>query len=290
MLSSKNYSDPDKDYGDCTVIIHNNKAVIYDCGSIEHAQHAIKLLQSNGISTADCILSHNDDDHYKGFEYLIDNGYVKHFFTIDVLKYKTNILDAIDDGRKSDNSISEQIESTYDNLSALSKSTQILDIYEFSHLLPSFITFVGPEKDYFINVAAKGLDTRESNTVDSTTFTNASSIQIRVSLNTTHIMLTGDCAIEAIPDSVDFREYNYLQIPHHGNEDAAEDLFDRVGRNNNITYLVSDNKGNANGGSDNLVKKGYSNHSAENTKDGTINVKDSPSTKTAYISRAPLGL
>lgn len=290
MLSSKNYSDSGKDYGDCTVIIHNGKAVVYDCGSVEHAEQVIKLLKQNGISMADCILSHNDDDHYKGFEHLIKNGYVKGFYTIDVMSYKNDILNAIGDKRKSDNSIEEQIDKTYDNLSALSDLIQIRDIYKYKHLMPSFISFVGPEKDYFINATAKGLDTREGDYVDSATFTNASSIQIKVNLGNTCVMLNGDCAIEAIPENVDFKDYNYLQIPHHGNEEVAESLFDRVGNYNDVTYLVSDNKGNAKGGSDNLVKKGYSNHSAENTKNGTINVNNVPSAKTTYIRRTPLGL
>ncbi len=289
MLSSKSYDEPTHDYGDCTIIIFNGKAVVYDCGSTEHAEEVIKILNANDIQKADCILSHNDDDHCAGFKYLIDNDRVDHFYTIKVSLYKQEILDAIDDGRRNIDGISKQIDEIYDNLSELSNLITIRDIYKYKTFLPHHITFVGPEKEYFIQAAAQGLDSRDPNTVDKTSFTNASSIQIAVDLGGAKILLTGDGAVNAIPETVNFSKFDYIQIPHHGNEEMADALFERVGRNNDIEYLISDNKGNATGGSDNLVSKGYKNHKARNTKNETIDIPNSASTKNSYLPRTSLG-
>lgn len=290
MLSSRFYDEPTQDYGDCTVILYNGQAVVYDCGSTEHAEEVIKILNANGIQKADCILSHNDDDHYKGFKHLIDNNRVNHIYTIKVSLYKQDILDAIDDGRRNIDGISKQIDEIYDNLNELSKLITIRDIYNYKTFLPHFIKFIGPEKEYFIKAAAQGLDSRDSDTVDKTSFTNASSIQLDIDLGGSKILLTGDCAVNAIPDTVNLGKFDYIQIPHHGNEDMADELFKRVGRNNDIVYLISDNKGNAAGGSDNLVSKDYKKHKAKNTKYENINIPNNASTKNSYLPGISLGL
>lgn len=290
MLSSKSYENTNTDYGDCTIIIYQGKALVYDCGSIEHANKVIDILDVNNIKKADCVLSHNDDDHYKGFRHLIDSGRVNCFYTIDVNKYKKAILEVINDGRRNINGISDQIDEIYDNLSELSELIAIRDIYEYKAYLPNFIKFTGPKKDYFIQTAATGLDSRDSDKVDKTSFTNASSIQLEVDLGITKILLTGDCAINAIPNNIDLSKFDFIQIPHHGNEDMADELFNRVGRNNDIVYLVSDNKGNAKGGSDSLISKKYKYHKAKNTRDETIKINDDSTTKKSYIPRASLGL
>ena len=290
MLSSKSYENINTDYGDCTVIIYQDQALVYDCGSIEHAEKVIDILNANNIKKADCVLSHNDDDHYKGFRHLIDNGIVNNFYTIDVNKYKNEILEVIDDGRRNINGISNQIDEIYDNLSELSDLITVRDIYKYKIFLPNFVKFIGPEKDYFIQTAATGLDSRDSDKVDETSFTNASSIQMEVNLGITKILLTGDCAVNAIPNNVNLSKFDYIQIPHHGNEDMADELFNRVGRNNDIVYLVSDNKGNAKGGSDGLISKNYKYHKAKNTRNETIKINNGSTTKGSYIPRTSLGV
>lgn len=291
VLSSKYYEDNTKDYGDCIVVINNGSALIYDCGSETHAKEAIKLLDENNISKADCVLSHNDDDHYDGFPYLIDNDRVNKFFTVDAKKHKETILNELNDGRRKKNSVGNRIDEIYDNIKELSDKISIYDIYSYSSSLPSFVKFIGPIKDYFVQTAAKGINDGESDNFDKTTFTNASSIQIEVNLSGTKILLTGDCAINAIPNNVNFEKYDYIQIPHHGNEEAADDLIDRVGRNNDIAYLISDNKGNANGGSDNLMTtKLYKTIKAKNTRDDIITIPNGSTTKNSYIPRATMGI
>ena len=70
ILSSKDYEEKTKNYGDCVVFIENSTAIVYDCGSEEHAKRVVKLLDENNIKEADVVLSHSDDDHFKGIPYL----------------------------------------------------------------------------------------------------------------------------------------------------------------------------------------------------------------------------
>ena len=103
-----------------------------------------------------------------------------------------------------------------------------------------------------LQAAAKGLDGREGDTIDGETITNAASVQISLTIGSAKLLLTGDCAPEAIPDSEDLSEYSHIQLPHHGKPSLAEKLFERIGQNNDMIYVVSDNTGNSNGGSDDL--------------------------------------
>ena len=116
ILSSKNYEDPSKNHGDCIVGIDGQTAIIFDCGSEEHAKRAIDILDDYGIQKATVILSHNDDDHFKGIPYLIEEGRVSKLFTILLLKYKQELLDIIDDGRRNLSSIGDAIKELYDQL------------------------------------------------------------------------------------------------------------------------------------------------------------------------------
>lgn len=268
-LSSKDYDSSSKNDGDCIIIVDNDSAVIFDCGSEEHARRAIEILDEKGIEEALVVLSHNDDDHFKGIPYLIQEGYVDTVFTLLLLKYKDEILDEIGDGRRTRKAIGEQIMAMYDNIASLGKEDVTLaDLYEDQQILPSYLSVVGPEKDYVIKAAAKGLDTEKSDQVDSESITNATSIQLCVQMGTPKVLLTGDCPPEAIPEDEDLSDYDYIQLPHHGKAASAKKIFERVGQNNEIIYIVSDNTGNSNGGSDNRTFKG---HRCKNTRtDGDI--------------------
>lgn len=114
------------------------------------------------------------------------------------------------------------------------------------------------------------------------TVTNAASVQIRIQFGSEKLLLTGDCTPAAIPEEEKLRTYKYIQLPHHGKAELAEQIFDRTYPSNSIVFLVSDNTGNTNGGSDKLKSKG---HNVKNTKmDGTIRLK-SGSSSTTYVSR-----
>lgn len=270
FLSSKNYEEGGN-CGDCIVYIENGIAIIYDCGCEQHAKRVEKLLDNYGIKKAIVILSHNDDDHFKGIPYLIDKGRVEILFTTLLLMYKDDILDRIDDKRRNRDSVAKQILDLYDNISSLSGKVVLRDVYKHSYLLPHNINFIGPEYDYMIDAVAKRLDGREGDTIDGETIVNATSVQIKLTTGDIKLLLTGDCAPKAIPDSVNLNKFTHIQLPHHGKAELAEQIFDRIGNNNALTYIVSDNTGDSNGGSDNLKTRG---RRVKNTKnDGDIDVE-----------------
>ena len=285
ILSSKNYSAPTKNHGDCIVFIEGKTAIIFDCGSEDHAKRAITLLDDHGIEKATVVLSHNDDDHFKGIPFLIEKQRVDKLFTILLLKYKDRILDEIDDGRHNRDSIARRITELYDNIASLDGKVTLRDVYEDENDFPSQMKRVGPSLEYMIQAAAKGLDTREGDKLDDETFTNAASVQIQLTHSSKRILLTGDCAPAAIPENVDLNKFDYIQLPHHGKPSLAEEIFQRANKNNNIVFLVSDNTGNTNGGSDDLNTTG---HQVKNTKQGDITISNG-STSFPYTGRT-LGL
>ena len=50
ILSSKSYEDTSKNYGDCIIGIDGQTAIIFDCGSEEHAKKAIKILDETALT------------------------------------------------------------------------------------------------------------------------------------------------------------------------------------------------------------------------------------------------
>lgn len=286
VLSSQHYKDTTKDYGDCFVFIDGKTAIVYDCGSEDHALRVISILDEYNIDKATVILSHNDDDHFAGIPLLISKGKVDKLFTILLLKYKNELLDEIDDGRINRNSIGNKITELYDNIASLSKTVSLKDVYENEDELPSQMEFVGPDFDYMIKAAAKGLDNREGDTIDGETITNAASVQIKLKLGTKKVLLTGDCTPDAFPEGIKLNSYQYIQLPHHGKPSSAKEIFKMAFPDAGITYLVSDNKGNANGGSDDLDTTG---HIVENTKYKDIVITENAEPKTSLCTGRTLG-
>ena len=133
------------------------------------------------------------------------------------MKHKKKLLDEIDDGRRNLNSIGEAIKKLYDNIASLSKKVALRDVYDDATEFPTQMKRIGPEFDYMIKAAAKGLDSREGDTIDSETITNAASVQIQLSFDSKKLLLTGDCAPAAIPETVKLSCYDFIQLPHHGN-------------------------------------------------------------------------
>lgn len=287
ILSSKNYEDLSKNYGDCIVGINGKTAIIFDCGSEEHAKRTIDILDSYGIEKATVILSHNDNDHFNGIPHLIENGRVSELFTILLLKYKKELLDKIDDGRRNISSIGESIKELYNNIASLSGKVSLKDIYENESELPAQVKRIGPDFEYMLDAVAKGLDGREGNTIDGETITNAASVQIKLNIGTATLLLTGDCAVEAIPEDEKLGNYSHIQLPHHGKPALADKIFERVGQNNDMIYIVSDNTGNSNGGSDDLNTKG---RNVKNTKNGDIEISTDSSSSYGTYTGKTLGI
>lgn len=267
ILSSKDYENADTvNYGDCILINTGSELIIYDCGHEQHAIETIKYMEKNGFQKAKFILSHNDSDHFNGIHKLLAEDKISVIKTTLLLKYKDDILNAIDDGRKSRDSVAKQILDLYNNIAQLS-GQPIEDIYEHPEPLCSEVEIVGPDFDYMIDTVAKRLDGREGNTQDGETAVNATSIQVKVKFGTHNLLLCGDCSFASIEDKV--RDYDAIQLPHHGKPKQAEAIFEKKNDQISSVYMVSDNTGNSNGGSDNLVTTGYR---VFNTKSGNITI------------------
>lgn len=261
ILSSKNYENASTtNYGDCILINTGNELVIYDCGHEAHANAVIDYMSKNGFDKAKLILSHNDSDHFDGILKLLNENKVSVIRTTLLLKYKDIILKKIDDKRKTRDSVSQQILDLYDNIAQLS-GAPLEDIYEHPEDLCDEVSIVGPDFDYMIETVAKRLDGREGNTMDGETAVNATSIQTKVLIGTHSLLLCGDCSFPAIENIV--RNYDAVQLPHHGKCKQAEKIFDKKSDQAYSVYIISDNTGNTNGGSDNLITTG---HRVYNTK------------------------
>ena len=285
FLSSKDYTDSKIiNYGDCIIIDTQKELYIYDCGSDEHANRVIDYMDKNGYDKAVFILSHNDADHFDGLELLIENKKVSKIYTTLLLKYKDEILDRIGDGRKTRDSVSKQILELYDNIAKLS-GAPIYDIYEDGNDLKDIIKIVGPDKEYMLDTVAKRLDSREGNQKDGETPVNATSIQISVLLGNKKMLLCGDCSFAAVEDIV--LDYDAIQLPHHGKVKQAELIFEKKSKQIGTLYVVSDNTGSTNGGSDDLNVKG---HRVKNTKKlGDVVITEDLLCQTSYETKRTLG-
>lgn len=284
VLSSKNYSDSETtNHGDCILINTGTELIIYDCGSENHADSVIAYMDSNGFLQAKLILSHNDSDHFNGIPKLLEQKRLSIIRTTLLLKYKDDILDRIDDGRKTRESVAKQILEAYDNIAQLS-GAPLEDIYEVTTPLCHEVSIVGPDKNYMLDTVAKRLDGREGNTVDGETAVNATSIQVSVKIGTDYLLLSGDSSFVAIEDKV--CDYSAVQLPHHGKSLQAEKIFEKKSDQATSLYVVSDNTGNSNGGSDKLVTTG---HRVLNTKTGAIAVNASSFSVSSYQTKKSLG-
>lgn len=264
FLSSKNYDDPSKNCGDCILIDTSSELVIFDCGCEDHAKQVENYMIDHNYSTAKIVLSHNDADHFDGIPYLIDKGLISEVYTLLLLKYKDDLLDLIDDGRRNRNSIAKSIEEIYDNIYSLSGKVTLKDIFTDT-TISSDIIIPGPDKDYSLNAIAKNIDSRESDHIDKETIVNAVSTQVSVTFAAgKKLLLTGDSSFKAIENNI--KTHSAIQLPHHGKLDQAEDIFSK--KDNHTIYYVSDNTGNSNGGSDKLREKYPRGHVIYNTLNG----------------------
>ena len=254
ILSSKGYEDTSKNYGDCIIIDNDEELVIYDCGSVEHAERVIEYMEKRNIEKAKVILSHNDRDHFEGIPFLVENDKVSVVYTVLLLKNKDELLKVIGDGRRNRDSIAKQILDIYDNIASLGNQG-LLENAKENKVIAKGITIVGPSHEYIINACAKHLDKREGDSIDQETIVNATSVQVAINIGSDKLLLCGDSSFKAIEDKL--VGYKYIQLPHHGKIKQAQKIFDLVGNDNGIQYIVSDNTGSSNGGSDNLPSRGY---------------------------------
>ena len=261
VLSSQQCEDKNVNNGDCFILDNGSELVLYDCGCEDYANYIIDYMKENGYEKLKIMLSHNDDDHFKGIPVLIEDGKVSEVTTVLLLRYVDDLLERIDDGRKNRDSIKRQITDMYDNIEQLS-GNNLKDAFIHTKIADG-IEISGPGKDYILDAAAKGLDTTEGDTIDGETITNATSIHAKVKLGNKYILLTGDSSFESImKEKLD--DFEIIQLAHHGKKEIAEKVFEELEDKPDKTYIISDNTGTSNGGSDKLDTKGYK---VMNTKD-----------------------
>lgn len=253
FLSSQGYKDSGENKGDCILIDTNSELVIYDCGCEEHANRVIDYMDKHHYSKAKLVLSHNDADHFDGIPYLIEAGKISDVYTLLLLKYKDDLLEKINDKRITRDSLTRRISEIFANIYSLSGKVVLKDIFSDT-FIGNGISIIGPDKEYALDAVAKRIDNRQGDTIDKETIVNAVSTQVKVIVGTKNLLLCGDSSYEAIKNKLS--GFSLIQLPHHGKKEQADRIFEQKG-SVGITYYVSDNTGNSNGGSDDLPVQGY---------------------------------
>lgn len=179
-------------------------------------------------------------------------------------KYKDELLDRVNDKRRTRDSIARRIAEIYDNIYSLSEQVILKDIFTDT-LVADGITIPGPDKEYSLDAVAKRIDSRESDDIDKETIVNAVSTQLSIAFGLgKRLLLTGDSSFAAIENSV--KSHSAIQLPHHGKLDQAEQIFGC--KDNSTIYFVSDNTGATNGGSTKLKAAHPRGHAIFYTLDG----------------------
>ena len=253
FLSSQGYKDSGENKGDCILIDTNSELVIYDCGCEEHANRVIDYMDKHHYSKAKLVLSHNDSDHFDGIPHLIEAGKISDVYTLLLLKYKDDLLEKINDKRITRDSLTRRISEIFANIYSLSGKVVLKNIFSDTFICNG-ISIIGPDKEYALDAVAKRIDNRQGDTIDKETIVNAVSTQVKVIVGTKNLLLCGDSSYEAIKNKLS--DFSLIQLPHHGKKEQADRIFGQKG-SVGITYYVSDNTGNSNGGSDDLPVQGY---------------------------------
>lgn len=266
FLSSKDYENNIGNCGDCIIITTNTQMMVYDCGCKEHAQRVIDIMKDKGFNKIIGVLSHNDKDHFEGFETLIDENKIDSIYTICALKHIDDILNEINDNRYNRDSVKAKILEIYNNVEKLSGKLE--DIYDtnnkiLSKDIISGVKIVAPDYDYAIKTIARAVKNSEPDTIDGDSVMNAASVCLKVYDSSNNMLLTGDSTFENIKDNL--ADMNYVQLPHHGRAAQIDDIFEYYdARDEDPMYLISDNTGESNGGVDKRKIK-YRKH--KNTRD-----------------------
>lgn len=281
-------SDTDTRFGDCILIIDSQSITVYDCGHAKHAEYIETFLKDNpSITKVYVVVSHNDCDHTDGICELLNwlkqkGKYRVSVYTHKYLKHVDCILDKIDDGRRNRESLKQSLLAEFDNIRDIIKEAENLGFETVEALNGTFVgkcQIVGPTIEEFTEVAAKAVDSRQSDKIGEghaeETVMNAASVQLKCTLdNGKKILLCGDASPDYLK-SID--DYNIIQLPHHGQLDSAKAIFTVLDEKSyHKEYLVSDNTGSAqtSGGSDKLVEYMEEEHysPAYNTKNGIVEI------------------
>jgi len=267
-------------YGDGIVVYNENskQMMAYDCGSEQHADRIIDIMKTKGFTKTDIILSHNDKDHFEGIPRLIESGKVGKIFTTLLLRseHLDEILDRLDNKKRTREATKKRILKLYDNIAELT-GNDLKDVYLDEIELPEGITFIGPSKDVMLDAVVKAIENDDLTVQEGDeTLVNATSLQFAIKIEDgKDLLLLADASFDNI--ICDLTEYNYIQLPHHGKLVTAEQIFYEIGVDNLLDheFIVSDNTGSSNGGSDELMsaKKWKGKVIIKNTIDGDIKLE-----------------
>lgn len=283
---SKYNGDGDTRYGDCILIYNSSSLIVFDCGHNRHAEAVESFLEKNyWIKRIYIVISHNDKDHIDGIanlmEYLYDHEYDVTVYTSLYLKNTKEIMDILDDQRRTSQKTREHILEMFENICEV---VQQAETYGFSvenakvNTRVSTGTIVGPTVEEFAKVVAAAVESGDPSTkIDGETVMNAASIQLKIKLESADtVLLCGDATPEYL-HNLDM--YDIIQLPHHGKLESAQKIFETLEDSYSKVYLVSDNTGAGenSGGSDKLVKymeeEKYA--PAKNTKNEVVNIPNS---------------
>lgn len=280
-------NDTDTRFGDCILVFEQCNLIVYDCGHPRHADHVKHFLEEHPrITSVYIVVSHNDSDHTAGICDLLNYLHDQHCYTVQVfahlyLKHVDEILDVIDDGRRSRERLKEHLLEEFNHIREIVETAEQLHFMVVEALPGTAVAngrIVGPTKEEFIETAAKAVDKRENNIIEEETVMNAASVQLKCYVdNMGDVLLCGDAAPSFLHS---INDYDIIQLPHHGQLDDAQAVFKQLqGDSYKKVFLVSDNTGSSktSGGSDDLVEymrqEQYT--PAKNTRNGIVDLPSS---------------
>lgn len=286
-LKALSHYDGDKDtrYGDCILLYDSTSLVVYDCGHIKHAEATEDFLLANpSINQVHIVVSHNDSDHTNGVCDLLSwlnskTKYAVSVFTHQYLKHVDTILDKVNDKRRTRESLKRALLEEFDNIKEIIETAQGYGFSAKDALKGTMVgncTIVGPTEDEFTDVAAKAVDDRTNDVIGEghaeETVMNAASVQLKCKLkNSETILLCGDASPSYL-HGID--NYDVIQLPHHGQLEDAQAIFEMLRDRHSKKYFISDNTGSGatSGGSEKVTKHMSDERlsSAMNTKTGVV--------------------
>jgi len=273
--------DMETNFGDCILLHDNRNLVIYDCGHEKHAETvSIFLKENTSISNVSIVISHGHEDHTKGinelFDYLIEAGFNATIYTPLYLKSARKVLDILDDARRTLPATKEKILKSFDGLadiitSATEQGFSVEDALIGTTIFGTACQIAGPTEDEFAEVVAEAVRTDGDGNIDGETVMNAASVQLKCDMeNGKRVLLCGDATPKYLHN---LENYRIVQLPHHGKLESAESVFENIAssRMGEYTFVISDNTGNSNAGSDKLMDSDSSSTvEIMNTKDGEV--------------------
>lgn len=277
--------DMDTRFGDCILVYDSYSLVVYDCGHIRHAEVVEAFLKSRPlISQVHIVVSHNDRDHTDGVCDLLEwlygrSSYIVRVYSHQYLKHVDKILKKIADGRRKEERLKEALLEEFNNIRAIIEAAEAFNFSVVEALSGTEVgncIIVGPTKEEFTDVAAKAIDKRVGDSIGEgqaqETVMNAASVQLKCKLDSAEILLLCGDATPSYLQNLDI--YDVIQLPHHGQLDDAQVIFETVKDSYSKTYFISDNtgSGSTSGGSEKLVQymKEECYSAAKNTNAGEV--------------------